>query len=315
MKFSARVWRRRLVLGATLIGCGLSGIGFSTQVASQKPQDDQAAAAAQDKPAKSPVASEKSATKSKAKSPDTKPSDKPPVTIRVEGDRILFESQDARALDDVQDVIEKLSRKAGPDASRPAGPKAARTIQLRFADIDEVADIVRVVYADYLKPIAARDGSGLPDVRLQLALDRPRKLMVVVSDENTFLGVRELAMQREDAALRADGGLELLDQRGDDTVTRAQSSRIPRVEVVINQSRSDSMLSTTTFSPQQSSSSRSSSSRSSSSRSSSRSGGDPSRFSSRFGGGSSRFGGGSSRFGGGMPGGFDRGGMSRSRGR
>ncbi|MEO1998925.1 MAG: hypothetical protein ABGZ17_27070 [Planctomycetaceae bacterium] len=327
MKFSAKLWRRRLVLAAAIVGCGFSWMSFPTHVVSQQPQGRKTVTDRPVETSKSPESTQD--VDAKPSKPNDKPaapgkSEKPRVTIRVEGDRVLFESQDTKALDDVQDVIEKLARENGPESSKPAGPKTARTIQLRFANVDEVADIIRVVYADYLKPVAASDKNALPEVRLGLALDRPRKLMVVISDEATFLGVRELALQREDAALRSEGGVELLDRRGDSTVARAQSSRIPRVEVIISQSRSDSMLSTTTFSPQQSSSSRSSSSRSSSSRSSSsrssgRSSGDPSRFSSRFGGGapsggSSRFGGGSSRSGGGVPGGFGRGGSGFSRG-
>jgi len=309
-----------MVLAATVIGCGLACASFPSLVVSQQPESKKAAA---DNPT---AASKDAAGEAKGQAADAKKqpaktetkravpqkSDKPAVTIRTDGDRVLIESDDPRALDDVQDVIERLSRRGDLQSLKPSGPKLARTIQLSYANIDEVADIVRVVYADYMKPVASADGKGLPEVRLGLAIDRSRKLMVVISDEATFLGVRELAMLREDAAIRTNGGVELRSQTGDATVARAQEERIPRVEVVINHARSDSMLSTTTFSPQQASS------RSSSSRSSSRSGGD--RSSSRFGsggfpgfsrGGSSR--GGSSRGGGGFPG-FSRGGSSRGGG-
>jgi len=315
MRFSTKFWPRRMVLAATVIGCGLVWASFPSSVVSQKPQSKKAAVdsptasstdAAGDAKGQAGDAKDQPA-KSETQSAAPTKSDKPAVTIRTEGDKVLIESDDPRALDDVQDVIERLSRRGDLESLKPSGPKMARTIQLSYADIDEVADIIRVVYADYLKPVASADGKGLPEIRLGLALDKPRKLMVVISDEATFLGVRELAMQREDAAIRANGGVELRAQTGDSTLTRAQEERIPRVEVVINHAaRSDSMLSTTTFSPSQTSS-----------RSSSRSGSDRSSSSSRSGGGGfpgfSR--GGSSRGGGGggFPG-FSRGGSSRGGG-
>jgi type II secretory pathway component GspD/PulD (secretin) len=239
---------------------------------------------------------------------------------------------------EVEQVLDVLDATDLPDSLRDRLP---RMIDVKYADVEQVAEIVREVYKDYLQPANAaalagnplamlmggggggrsdRDRKDQPQgaIRLTVGVDTATSKLIVSADEALFRQIEELVHSLDDAQLQAKRTVSVVSLENADAalVQTTLGSLIPKVRTSSTAERRSQ--SNNSGNSSNSSSTQSGSQGSSSQPSSSGPSADDIRrmmeMRARFGGGDS---GRSSFFGGGDRGGSSRGSdrSSRSSGR
>lgn len=166
----------------------------------------------------------------------------------------LFVSGPAQDVANVEKFLNILDSNDIPDTFRDRQP---HTIDVLYADVNDVADIIREVYQDYMEdpnqrrqqqrggggdnnnPFAAMFGGGggggaSPGIRLTLAVDEQTSQIVVSCDEPTYQDILQLVNDRDMAAYQARRTVKTvtLDAANSVVIQQALSTLIPKVNVI-----------------------------------------------------------------------------------
>jgi len=147
-----------------------------------------------------------------------------PMTLRIIPDmrsNSLFVSGPVEDVNNVEKFLQILDANELPGTSRDRVP---RTIEVQFADVDDIAATIRELYKDYLEDPSRRSGQQRgggnpmamfmgggggtqstkgPGIRLTLHTDTRTNSLLVSCDEPTFREIDELVYQRDLAAYKA----------------------------------------------------------------------------------------------------------------
>ena len=176
-----------------------------------------------------------------------------PTQLRIIPDvrsNSLFVTGPADEVENVERFLKILDSNEVPDSLRDRTP---RTIEVLYADVNDVAGIIREVYKDYLEDPSAnrqqRGGGGNPfaammggggqssgrsaGIRLTLAVDTNTSELIVSCDEPTFQAISRLVQQRDLAAYEARRTVRVvtLDEAKSAIVQQAITALIPKVNV------------------------------------------------------------------------------------
>jgi type II secretory pathway component GspD/PulD (secretin) len=153
---------------------------------------------------------------------------------------------------EVEQVLDVLDATDLPDSLRERLP---RMIDVKYADVDQVAEIVREVYKDYLQPANAaamagnplamlmgggggggrgdRDGRDQPQgaIRLTVGVDTATSKLIVSADEALFRQIEDLVRSLDDAQLQAKRTVSVVSLENADAtlVQTTLGSLIPKV--------------------------------------------------------------------------------------
>ena len=164
----------------------------------------------------------------------------------------LFVSGPVEDVNNVEKFLQILDAEDLPGTSRDRVP---RTIEVQYADVEDVAATIRDLYKDYLEdprrnqqqrggggnPFAAMMGGGgssqsggkSPGIRLTLHTDTRTNSLLLSCDEPTFREIEELVFQRDLAAYKARRTVKVvtLDHANSVVIQQALSALIPKVNV------------------------------------------------------------------------------------
>ncbi len=178
-----------------------------------------------------------------------------PQTLRiipdVRSNSLLIAGPDA-LLQDVWTMLNVLDSNDIPESFREM---QQRTIDLRFADVDNVMAILKDVYKPLLEPqdtgrqqqqnpFAAMLGAGVnkPDtrsVRMTLCEDRQTSSLIVSSSQEIFDDVRELVETLDKNAMTANRRIRVVELRSVDpsVVQESLTGLFPRISTSVSSSR------------------------------------------------------------------------------
>lgn len=161
----------------------------------------------------------------------------------------LFVTGPVAEIKNVERFLKILDATELPGSLRDRVP---RTIEVMYADVNEVADIVREVYKDYMEdpqrnqqqqrggsnPFAAMmgGGGGPPQnqgIRLTLAVDSNTSQLIVSCDDPTFRAIQGLVQERDLAAYESRRSVKVvaLDEANSAIIQQAVTALIPKVNV------------------------------------------------------------------------------------
>ena len=175
-----------------------------------------------------------------------------PRTLRIIPERrsnSLFITGPTWLVEEVEQILKILDATELPDSLRDRVP---RTIDVLHADVEDVAEIVRDVYHDYLDPPVRNDRRNNPLaaalggdggrasgddraqlIRMTVAVDTSVGQLIVSASESLFRQVAALVESLDEAALRANKSVRIVSLSNSDAVAIRQSliSLIPKVRV------------------------------------------------------------------------------------
>jgi len=249
------------------------------------------------------------------------------ATLRIipdERTNSLFVSGPVEKVRDVQSFLKVLDATDTPNSLLDRVP---RSIQVKYADAEQVAEMIRTIYEDLLPQDNNQQRRGDPrgdqnafqptsPVKLTIAVDDQTNELIISADDSLFREIEALVAERDLAAYAAEPTVRVVELNGGSsaTIQRTLQSMTPKITITTSQTSTPT-----------SSSSSNQDSRSSRDRDDNRSSDDQDRMRDmfrqrmreQFGGGGppgfGRPGGGPPSFGGGRDGG-GRGGDDRRRG-
>jgi len=152
---------------------------------------------------------------------------------------------------EIEQVLDVLDATDLPDSLRDRLP---RMIDVRYADVEQVAEIVREVYKDYLQPANAAAMAGNPlamlmggggggrsdrdrrdqpqgAIRLTVGVDTATSKLIVSADEALFRQIEDLVRSLDDAQLQAKRTVSVVSlENADATLVQSTlGSLIPKV--------------------------------------------------------------------------------------
>ncbi|MEO1998833.1 MAG: secretin N-terminal domain-containing protein [Planctomycetaceae bacterium] len=178
-----------------------------------------------------------------------------PMTLRIIPDmrsNSLFVSGPVEDVNNVEKFLQILDAEDLPGTSRDRVP---RTIEIQYADVEDVAATIQDLYKDYLEdprrnqqqrggggnPFAAMMGGGgssqsggkSPGIRLTMHTDTRTNSLLLSCDEPTYREIEELVFQRDLAAYKARRTVKVvtLDHANSVVIQQALSALIPKVNV------------------------------------------------------------------------------------
>lgn len=197
----------------------------------------------------------------------------------------LFVSGPPEKVAEIEQVLKVVDTTDLPDSLRDRLP---RMIEVRYADVQEVATIVRDAYKDYLEPSRTAGGADNPlamlmggggrgrdddrrnqpqgEIRLTVAVDSATSQLIVSADDALFQQIQELVASLDNAQLEARRTVQVVTLENADpaSLSNTLGSLIPKVRTSSTSDRRSSSSSSTTSSSSSPSSSSTSSSSSSS---------------------------------------------------
>jgi hypothetical protein len=177
-----------------------------------------------------------------------------PQTLRIIPDirsNSLFVSGPEMLIRDVEEVLKVLDASDLPESLREMQP---RMIEVRYADIEEVAKIVNDVFKPYIEaPAAARQqnnpfaalmggggkgGNESAQVRMTVGVDMQTSSLIVSSSESLFTQVQELVGSLDDASRSANRQVRVVQLKNADAaqVQESLTSLFPRVRSSVTRS-------------------------------------------------------------------------------
>ena len=186
-----------------------------------------------------------------------------PMTLQIIPDvrsNSLFISGTDSMIADVREVLRILDSNEIPESLRDMRP---RTIVLEYADVDEVATILRDIYKPLMEPqggnnrqqqgnplAALMGGGGGNDestrIRMTLGVDRQTSTLIVSSSEDVFMQVQETVQGLDDLSKQSNRMIRVVPLQHAD-VTQVQNSLtnlLPRVSVSSSRTSGGSSSST-----------------------------------------------------------------------
>ncbi|MCA9058970.1 MAG: hypothetical protein KDA85_10740, partial [Planctomycetaceae bacterium] len=182
-----------------------------------------------------------------------------PQTLRIIPDtrsNSLFVTGPVSVLRDVENVLQVLDSNEVPESLRDMQP---RTIQVEYADIDEVGNIVKEIFKPYTEaqggnrqqqqqnPFAALMGGGgrggeAQQVRMTVSVDRQNSNLIISSSENLFAQVEALVKTLDDTSRNANRSVRVIQLKNSDPTIIQQSitSMFPRVSTASSRPSSNS---------------------------------------------------------------------------
>lgn len=179
-----------------------------------------------------------------------------PTQLRIIPDvrtNSLFVSGPAEQVRDVENLLRVLDASELPESLRDRLP---RTIPVRYADAQQVAELVREIYSDYMEdPNARRDrgdrgdrnpfgmmmggqtsgGNSTPraNVRLTLSADVRTNELIVSCNDSLFREIQALVADRDRAAYEAEPTVRVveLNSGGSTMIQQALSSLTPKIVI------------------------------------------------------------------------------------
>lgn len=180
----------------------------------------------------------------------------------------LFVSGPLNKVDEVEQVLTVLDTSELPDSLRDRVP---RMIEVEYADVNEVADILREVYKDYLEPsnmaamggnplamlLAASGGGGgrggrgrgdrdqreepVGSIRMTIGVDAQTSRLIVSADDPLFRQVEELVQSLDESAREANHSVQVitLENANASMLQSSLDSLIPRVRTSSTAERRD----------------------------------------------------------------------------
>lgn len=190
----------------------------------------------------------------------------------------LFVSGPPDKVAEIEQVLKVVDTTDLPDSLRDRLP---RMIEVRYADVQEVATIVRDAYKDYLEPsrsagpgdnplamlmMGGGGGRGRDDdrrnqpqgeIRLTVAVDAATSQLIVSADDALFQQIQELVSSLDNAQLEARRTVQVVTLENADpaSLSNTLGSLIPKVRTSSTSDRRSSSSSSTTSSTGNSSSS------------------------------------------------------------
>lgn len=157
----------------------------------------------------------------------------------------LFVTGSAEQIQDLEQMLKVLDATELPDSLRDRVP---RNIPVMYADVQEVAQIIKDVYADQLIQVVnnrGRDGqeqSSLTAGKLTVGIDSQSSQVVVSCDDSTYQQIVDLVESIDQAAYEARRSIRVIDlQYTDPSVMQSTlGSLIPKVTVTTSSSSSSS---------------------------------------------------------------------------
>ena len=202
-----------------------------------------------------------------------------PQSLRIIPDvrsNSLFVTGPEMVIQEMEQVLRVLDSNEIPESLRDMQP---RTIEVKYADIDDVSKIVNDVFKTYTEaPAAARQQQNNPfaalmggggrgndaasQVRMTVGVDRQTSTLIISSSESIFNQVQAVVQDLDQSALRANRSIRVVPLKNADAsiVQQTLSSLFPRISASTTSSPSSGSGSA----PSSSSSENSSGSRSSS---------------------------------------------------
>lgn len=186
------------------------------------------------------------------------PYDPRPMPLQIVPDsrtNALFVSGSPQQVNDVERLLEHLDATELPESARERVP---RTIPVRYADVEQVAGMLREIYKDYLEDPAVRarersrrgdddDDRGRsnasavpvrsPGIRLTLAVDVRTSELIVSCSESLFEEIQRLVEQRDLAAYETRPTLQIVPIRKSppSQIGVTLDSLFPKASVTTNQ--------------------------------------------------------------------------------
>lgn len=169
-----------------------------------------------------------------------------PQTLRIIPDprsNSLLVTGPQSLVDEAEKLLEVLDSNDIPESLREMQP---RQVTVEYADIDEVATIVKEVFKPFMEPVggqqqnnplAALMGGGGGNkkepsgVQMTIGIDRQTSSLVVSSSEALFMKVESLVKERDEAAKEAKGTVRYVQLMHSDAtmVQNSLSAMFPRV--------------------------------------------------------------------------------------
>ena len=191
-----------------------------------------------------------------------------PLTLKIIPDvrsNSLFVTGPSDQVNQVEEMLRVLDASELPEQLRDRAPGY---IEVQYADVNDVADILRDVYKDYLtasnsgqqqgaNPIAmilggggrgssgrggSRGGNQSQTVRMTLGVDTRTNLLIVSASDDLFRQVEALVTTIDDAADQANETVRIitLENANASLIQQSLASLMPRVKVSTSGSRSSS---------------------------------------------------------------------------
>ncbi|MFN8710821.1 MAG: secretin N-terminal domain-containing protein, partial [Planctomyces sp.] len=163
----------------------------------------------------------------------------------------LFVTGPEMLIRDVEEVLKVLDASDLPESLREMQP---RMIEVRYADINEVSQIVNEVFKPYLEapaaarqqanPFAALMGGGnrgnseSAQVRMTIGVDTQTSTLIVSSSEALFTQVQELVGNLDESSRSANRQVKVVQLKNADVadVQESLTSLFPRVRTNVSQS-------------------------------------------------------------------------------
>jgi type II secretory pathway component GspD/PulD (secretin) len=169
-----------------------------------------------------------------------------PQTLRIIPDtrsNSLFVTGPEMVVRDVNQMLQVLDSDEIPESMRDMQP---RTIEVKYANIDQVGDIVKEVFKPYTEvqggkqqqnnPFAALMGGGKGDdasqkIRMTIGVDRQTSSLIIASNAALFEQVQGLVSDMDTQAQMASPGIQIIQLKNADvaSVQQSLSALSPRV--------------------------------------------------------------------------------------
>ena len=170
----------------------------------------------------------------------------------------LFVTGPADQVADVEQMLEFIDATDLPESYRDRVP---RTIEVRYADVTEVAGVVREVFADLLPQPARGRGRGEesqaatgfePGARLTIGVDTGTSQLIVAADEALFGQVEQLVQTLDQAAADARRTVRVVNLRNTDpaAVKAMLGTLLPKVSFTTSSSATRSTGSSSRSQPE-----------------------------------------------------------------
>lgn len=171
-----------------------------------------------------------------------------PQTLRIIPDarsNSLFITGPQSAVDEAEKLLEVLDSNDIPESLRELQP---RRIEVKYADIDDMATMVNDAFKPYLEPAGGRQQQNNPlaqmfggggggnrnepqGVQMTIAVDRQTSSLIVSSSEALYAKVRAMVEEQDNAAQKANKTIRVVQLKHADAgvIQQSLTSLLPRV--------------------------------------------------------------------------------------
>ena len=171
-----------------------------------------------------------------------------PQSLRIIPDvrsNSLFVTGPEMVIQEMEQVLRVLDSNEIPESLRDMQP---RTIEVKYADIDDVTKIVNDVFKTYTEPPAAarqqqnnpfaalmggggKGGDAASQVRMTVGVERQTSTLIISSSESIFTQVQAVVQDLDQSALRANRSIRVVPLKNADAslVQQTLSSLFPRI--------------------------------------------------------------------------------------